>query len=150
MGREDIRRRNAEEAETALGEAWAAAFKTDTQWLGTIKRMGELLTVRPLTLNWADLEAQEWRYSLFLHYVIKPPELPSYCDGCGTYFFICHPPYFQKGGLITARHNEIRDGVANLAVKAFTPAHMRKDPTIFTGHVVQRGGRPRAMSRSTG
>ena len=33
-GREDIRRRHAEEAETVLGDAQAAASKTDAQQLG--------------------------------------------------------------------------------------------------------------------
>ena len=40
---------------------------------------------------------------------------------------------FQKGGLIMARHNELRDGVAKFIVRAFTPVHVRDDPEIFTG-----------------
>ena len=49
-------------------------------------------------------------------------------------------PGLKNGGLITARHNELRDGVANLAGKAFTPAHVRDDSKIFTGRAVQGGG----------
>ena len=41
--------------------------------------------------------------------------------------------YCKKGGLIMARHNELRDGVAKFVGKDFTPAHMRDDPKIFTG-----------------
>ena len=46
-------------------------------------------------------------------------------------------------GLIKARHNELRDGVVDLANKAFTPAHVRDDPKFFTGHTV-RGGQFKA------
>ena len=47
------------------------------------------------------------------------------------------------GGLITAHHNDLRYGVSNLVVKAFTPAHMRDEPIIFTGHYV-RGGKAKS------
>ena len=36
----------------------------------------------------------------------------------------------KKGGLVTACHNELRDGVADLAGKTFTPSHMRDNPLI--------------------
>ena len=37
-----------------------------------------------------------------------------------------------------ARHNEIRDGVADLAGKAFTPSHVRDDPLIYSGCAMSR------------
>ena len=37
-----------------------------------------------------------------------------------------------------ARRNELRDGVADLADKAFTPAHVHQDPLIFTGFDLKR------------
>ena len=37
------------------------------------------------------------------------------------------------GVLVTARHNDLRDGVADLTGKAFTPSHMRDYPLIFSG-----------------
>ena len=46
----------------------------------------------------------------------------------------------KNGGLVTARHNEFQDGVADLAVKDFTTADVRDDPKIFTGRAM-RGGR---------
>ena len=44
----------------------------------------------------------------------------------------------KKGGLVTARHNDLRDGVADLAGKAFTPPHMRDDTLIYSGRAVKR------------
>ena len=37
-----------------------------------------------------------------------------------------------------SRHNELRDGVADLAGRAFTLSHMRNDPLIYSGRAVKR------------
>ena len=37
-----------------------------------------------------------------------------------------------------ARHNKLRDSVADLAGKAFTPSHVRNDPLIYSGCAVKR------------
>ena len=37
-----------------------------------------------------------------------------------------------------ARHNKLRDGVADLAGKFFTPTQVRDDPLIFAGCIVKR------------
>ena len=73
---------------------------------------------------------QEWRDALFL---MDPPDRPTYCDGCKARFSTSHALDCKKGGLVTARHNDIRDGVADLAGKAFTPSHVRDDPLIYSG-----------------
>ena len=101
------------------------------------------LSVPPLTVNGTYLGAQEWRDSLFLRQIIEPPDLPSHCDGCLAAFTICHALDCNKGGLVTERHNELCDEVADLVRKAFTPAHVRNDPKIFTGRAVQ-GGKTKA------
>ena len=36
------------------------------------------------------------------------------------------------------RHNDLRDGVSDLAGKSFTPSHVRNDPLIFAGLGVKR------------
>ena len=36
-----------------------------------------------------------------------------------------------------ARHNKLRDGVAELSVKYVTPTHMRNNPLIFVGCAMQ-------------
>ena len=37
-----------------------------------------------------------------------------------------------------ARHNELCEGVVDLAVKAFTPFHLRNDPVIYFGRAMKR------------
>ena len=96
------------------------------------------LTVQPSTVNGTDMGAQEWRDALFLRYGLDHPDLPTYCDGCQAKFSISHTLDCKKGGLVTARHNKLRDGVADLAGKAFTPSHVRDNPLIYSGRAMKR------------
>ena len=91
------------------------------------------------TVNGTELGAHELRDSLFLRYDINPPDLIEHCNGCGAEFDICHTLDCKNGGLVTACHNKIHDGVFDHAVKAFTPTHMRDDPKIYTGCAVHGG-----------
>ena len=102
--------------------------------------------VPPSTVDGTELGVQDWRDSLFLCYGTETPDLPYHCDGCGAAFTICHALDCKKGGLITAGHNELRYGFANLADKAFTPAHVHNDPKIFTGCAV-REERPKPRGK---
>ena len=129
-GRDEIRRRHAEDAETELGEARADTSMEDACRMGWITRAGAWLSVFPSTVNGMDLGAQEWRDSLYLSYGINIPHLLEHCYRCGAAFDICHTLDCKKVGLITARHNDIRYGVSDLASKAFTPTHVRGDPKI--------------------
>ena len=94
--------------------------------------------VLPSTVNVTELGAQEWRDTLFLRYGLDPPDFPKYYDVCDLRFSISHALDCKKGGLVTARHNELHDGVADLAGKAFTPSHVRDDPLIYSGRAVSR------------
>ena len=81
---------------------------------------------------------QEWRDALFLRYGLETPDHPTYCDRYNSKLSICHALDYKRGSLVMARHNELRDGVADLAGKAFTPSHLRNDPLIFAGCAVKR------------
>ena len=52
--------------------------------------------------------------------------------------YLSHSLDCKKGGLVTAHHNELRNGVADLASRAFTPTHVRNDPLIYQGCAVTR------------
>ena len=82
--------------------------------------------------------AQEWQDTAFLHYGLEPPDLTKYCNGCNARFSICHTLDCKRGGLVTARHNDLRDGVADLAGKDFNPSHVHNDPLIYQGCAVKR------------
>ena len=101
-------------------------------------KTGAWLTVLLSTVNGTELGAQEWRDALFLRYGLEPPDLPTHCDGCEARFTISHALDYKKGGLVTARHNELRDRVSDLSRKAFTPAHVRDGPLIYSGCAMSR------------
>ena len=48
-----------------------------------------------------------------------------------------------------ARHNELRDRVADLAGKAFTPSHVRDDSLMYSGRAVERTKARSARSSGT-
>ena len=102
--------------------------------------------MQPSTVNGIDLGAQEWRDALFLRYGLEPPDLPSYCDGCNTKFSICHALYCKRGGLVMTLYNELWEGVADLAGKAFAPSDVCNNPLILAGSAVKR---PKAKPAST-
>ena len=93
-------------------------------------KTGAWLTVHTSTVNGTELGAQEWCDTLFLRYGLEPPDLPTHYDGCKVKFLISHALDCKKGSLVTARHNELHDGVADLVGKAFTPYHVRDDLLI--------------------
>ena len=93
----------------------------------------------PSTVSGTDLGDQEWRDALFLSYGIDPPELPPKCNGLCTSLFISYTLDLKKGCLFTTHHNKLRDGVSDLAVKAFTPSHVRNNHLIHPGCAVREG-----------
>ena len=130
------------------GIGQVAASKTDDRRLGRIQRRGVWLSVLPSTVNGTELRSQGWMDLMFLRYVIEPSDLLSHCNSYGVSFLFYHALEFKKGGLITARHNELCDGVANLAGKIFTPAHILNDTLMFTGCALRgRKPKPKANSR---
>ena len=62
---------------------------------------------------------------------------------------ICHDLECNRGVLVTAHHNNLRDGVVDLAGKSFTPSPVRDDPLIFTGCAVKRPKANPARSKAT-
>ena len=107
---------------------------------------GAWLMVQQSTVNETDLGAQEWHDALFLRYGLDPPDLPKYCDVCNAKSTIFHVLDCKRGGLATTLHNDLWDGVADLAGKSFTPSHMLNNPFIFAGCAVKR---PKAKPAGT-
>ena len=116
----------------------AGAPEVVTRRLRRATKTGARLTVQLSTVNGTEMGAQEWRDPAFLRNCLDPPDLPKYCDGCNAQFLICHALDYNRGGLVTARHNELRDRVAYLAGKAFTLSQVRNDPLIYQGCAVKR------------
>jgi hypothetical protein len=103
---------------------------------GPIKRAretGQFLSVMPSTIHGTDLSADEFRDGIMYRYYMEPNNLQKSCDGCGAKFSLIHAVTCMKGGLIIARHDEIRDELCDIGSKAFTPSAVRDEPNIHIG-----------------
>ena len=129
--RAEVRKRIVLRAEKALAETLAGDPVQDSRCLRRSKNMGAWLTVHPSTVNGMKLGAQKWQDTTFLRYGRYPPDLPKYCDVCNAAFSICHALDCKRGYLVTARHNDLLDCVADLAGKSFTQTHVHNNPLIL-------------------
>ena len=55
------------------------------------------------------MNSNQFRDAISLRYGKQPTNLPSICDADGEGFTVCHALNCKKGGLVTFRHNELRD-----------------------------------------
>ena len=110
-GRLAVRHRGKKRAEEALAAALEGASVLQARRMRKGAKTGAWITVLPSTVNGMELGSQEWRDALFLRYGLEPPDLPKYYDRCEVQFSISHALDCKKGGLFTAHHNELRDGV---------------------------------------
>eukprot|EP00957_Ditylum_brightwellii_P159564 12146622-Ditylum_brightwellii.AAC.1 len=63
----------------------------------------------------------------------EPSDLPTHCDGCGKKFGLKHALDCKTGGLITARHDELRDKLCVVGTQTYSPAAIRDKPYIKNG-----------------
>ena len=66
------------------------------------------------------LSKAEFMDNFCLRYGLPFKSIPPKCDGCSADFTVQHALSCKKGGLVTQRHNEIRDVVGDMASLAWT------------------------------
>jgi hypothetical protein len=88
------------------------------------------LTALPSVLTRTNLSAQEWRDALYLRYGLTPPNIPSLCDGCHKQNSLTHAIHCLSGGLVTLRHNEIRQELGAIACEVFPPSAVSVEPLL--------------------
>ena len=87
------------------------------------------LSVIPLERDQFDLSPQEFRDALALRYQKPMLNLPGNCDGCGATFTVDHALDCRFGGLVTRRHNEVRNAFGDLASMVWSPVH--REPVVW-------------------
>jgi len=108
-------------------------FPQDTQ--RTLKRAnktGRWLSVMSSHISGTILSSTEFRDALMLRYARVPSNLPTSCDGCGESkkFDVNHAFDCKTGGLVTARHDEIRDELRDPLAHVLSPSRIRCEPMI--------------------
>ena len=83
--------------------------KKDARIVGRGGKTGGWLTVLPNVMNGSILSDLEFRDGLRLCYAMPLQNLPTHCDGCNAKCNIDHALNCKKGGLVIARHNEVKD-----------------------------------------
>jgi len=108
-------------------------FPQDTQrTLKRAKKTGRWPIVMPSHVGGTILSSTEFRDALMLQYARVPSNLTTSCGGCGesNKFDVNHALDCKKGGLVTARHDEIRDELRDLLAHVFSPSRTRCEPII--------------------
>ena len=54
------------------------------------KETGAWISINQFAANETDIGVKYWRYVMFFHCRVEPPDLPSCCDWCGYKLSITH------------------------------------------------------------
>ena len=100
--------KKAEEAATVATRKGHATAK-EKKRLERISECGAWLTRLPTHFEGNQVTLEEWHDNLSLRYGLRPTHLLQQCDGCGTNFSVEHALSCKLGGLITWRHNDVRN-----------------------------------------
>jgi len=97
------------------------------------------------------LSSAELRDTLMLRYARVPSNLPTSCDGCGESkkFDVNHALDYKKGGLVTARHDGIRDELRDLLAHVFSPSRIRCETMINPALMRTNGTKTHVPSASS-
>jgi hypothetical protein len=106
--------------------------RSDARTILRCKETGQFISVLPSTVNGTELSKNEFRDALNIRYSRYPSDLPQLCDGCGRKFSVRHALQCKTGGLVIARHDEIKHELNDLASRALIPSAVRDEPLINT------------------
>ncbi|KAL7475331.1 hypothetical protein ACHAW6_001261, partial [Cyclotella cf. meneghiniana] len=94
---------------------------------------GAWLTTIPDRFGGTELSKTEWHDNVSIRYGWRPLALPDRCDGCGEGFTVEHGLNCKKGGLVSIRHDDVRDEWAHLCSLSLSSSRVTVEPTIFYG-----------------
>ena len=126
-------------AKAALEEALATLHVLEACQLRRDRNTGDWMSVPPSIVNVTEMGEHEWGNTLFLWYGIDTPDLLPNYNGCGDGVLTYHDLDCEKGGLVTTRHSDLCDGIADLDIKSVTPSHVSDEPLIYPGRAVREG-----------
>ena len=132
----EINKRNIVKYDAALSRIVAKMSPAEKRTIMRAKVTGQFLTILPSNLKSTVLSCPELRDALHLHMARTPGDLPSHCDGCGKKCTVQHALGCKTGGLIHARHDEVKYELGAIAMLAFNESAVRDEPFIHHGRAV--------------
>ena len=77
--------------------------------------------------NWYSTSGYGILWFLSAHYDVNPTTLQRKCDGCTTYFDVCHRLMLSKGGIVITRYKEVSEKSSTLLSEPYLlPAYTVK------------------------
>ena len=143
-GRTDARLRNSSAHQLSLDLLAPDMTPFQLRMTERGKKTGGWLSIIPDIVNGMSLSKGAFRDSLRMRYGLELLNMPKKCDGCGAKFSVEHALGCKKGGLVTVRHNEVRDELAYLATLATSSSRVRDEPLIQICHSTRSTGLPGA------
>ena len=134
-------RKERVEAETAFVDKLKATAPRDAvKRYMRVGASGAWLTVCPDTLGGTLLSQQEFVDNARIQLNLKVLNLPQHCDGCGAEISVEHALSCKKGGLVSIRHDDVRNEAGALAELALPKTRVSYEPFIFHGAGTRVGG----------
>eukprot|EP00923_Selenidium_pygospionis_P003957 GHVN01006293.1.p1 GENE.GHVN01006293.1~~GHVN01006293.1.p1 ORF type:complete len:114 (-),score=9.64 GHVN01006293.1:294-635(-) len=81
----------------------------------------------------AWLTAVPLAVTISIRYHSAVTEEPMHCDGCEATFDLDHGLNCRNGGLVNQRHNELREVLGELSVKAYGTQVAPREPILVEG-----------------
>ena len=122
-----------EDEEVAVAARKGQANAKEKKRLERISGCGASLTRLPTRFEGNQVTLEEWHDNLSLRYGLWPTHLPQQCDGCSANFSVEHALSCKLGGLVTWRHNDVRDEWVDLLKRALPDSSVGTEPYIFHG-----------------
>ena len=126
-------RRDRATAEEAFLAELSARDRGIRNHIDAAKESGAWLTALPRRLNGTQLSPQEFQDALRLRYGKRPLNLEDTCDGCCQPFSVEHAMSCKKGGLVTRRHEAVKQEWIAMAELAYGKSRVGNEPKIFFG-----------------
>ena len=129
--RKAAKARRDEEYDQIHDQFYDSVRDPDKRCIGRAKETGAWLTAMPSHLHGTELSAEEFRDALLLRYGFEPRGLAWKCDGCSADFSVEHALSCKVGGLVTLRHDTLKQEWHHLCARALKPLAVSDEPLIY-------------------
>ena len=126
----EMKDRKLEDNEAKLSDVLQCVDAETARSLLKGTKTGHWLSALPSFVNGTELSAQQFRDALLIRYARTPGDLPCFCDGCGKEFTLRHALECKKGGLVHARHDEVKIELVDIGKMALPDSCVRVEPYI--------------------